>query len=284
MTPSIEPVSKVLGARVSGVDLSQPLDDLTFSTIERGLHDHGFVVIPGQTLSAQQFITFSRRFGNPEPHVIDRFHHPVDPNILILSNVHRDGQPIGLVDAGTYFHTDYSYLDVPARCTILYAIQVPRGPSGTTFANQRQAYADLDLTTRKEIDGRVLRHHYGNRDNLDQSSRTVASVLTESEKQKVTWVRHPLVRKHPHTGVPSLYAVSGSSFEVEGMDEEAGRALLDRLKAHSTHERYRHTYNYHVGDVIVWDNVQLLHSAPLTDLTDARTLWRITVKDNGPTL
>ena len=68
------------------------------------------------------------------------------------------------------------------------------------------------------------------------------------------------------------------------MDEEAGRALLDRLKAHSTHERYRHTYNYHVGDVIVWDNVQLLHSAPLTDLTDARTLWRITVKDGGPTL
>ena len=99
----------------------------------------------------------------------------------------------------------------------------------------------------------MVRHHYGNRDNLDQSSRTVASVLTESEKQKVTWVRHPLVRKHPHTRVPSLYAVSGSSFEVEGMGEEPGRALLDRLKAHSTHERYRHTYNYHVGDVIVWD-------------------------------
>lgn len=109
-------------------------------------------------------------------------------------------------------------------------------------------------------------------------------MLTESEKQKVAWVRHPLVRRHPHTGVPTLYAVSGSSFEVEGMAVDEGRALLDALKAHSTRDVYRHTYQYRVGDVIVWDNTQLLHAAPLTDLTDARTLWRITVKDSGPTL
>ena len=284
MTVTSEPLSAVLGARVGGVDLAQPLSDESFRTIERALHDHGFVVMPGQTLSAMQFVAFSRRFGNPEPHVIDRFHHPEDPNILILSNVHRDGQPIGLVDAGTYFHPDYSYLDVPARCTILHAIQVPRAKAGTTFANQRTAYADLDDASRGKIEGMVVRHHYGNRDNLDESSRTVASVLTASEKQKVTWVRHPLVRRHPHTGVPALYAVSGSSFEVEGMPVDEGRALLDRLKAHSTDARYRHTHEYSVGDVIVWDNVQLLHSAPLTDLTDPRTLWRITVKEAGPTL
>lgn len=284
MPIAVEPVSNILGARIRGVDLATPIDDQTFGHIERALHDHGFIVFSGQTLSAEQFVAFSHRFGNPEPHVIDRFHHPVDPNILILSNVHRDGQPIGLVDAGTYFHTDYSYLDVPARCTILHAIQVPRTLAGTTFANQTKAYADLDAATRARIDGLVVRHHYGNRDNLDEESRTVASVLTETEKQKVMWVRHPLVRQHPHTGVRSLYAVSGSSFEVEGMALDEGRALLDSLKAHSTQHDYRHTYGYSVGDVIIWDNVQLLHSAPLTDLTDARTLWRITVKEARPTL
>jgi len=83
--------------------------------------------------------------SSPEPHVIDRFHHPVDPNILILSNVHRNGQPIGLVDAGTYFHTDYSYLEVPARCTILYAIQMPAANSGTTCVNSTAPRASRSL-------------------------------------------------------------------------------------------------------------------------------------------
>jgi alpha-ketoglutarate-dependent taurine dioxygenase len=282
--PAIEPISPILGARVGGVDLSAPLADSAFARIEDALHAHGFVVLPRQTLTPAQFIAFSRRWGDPEPHVIDRFHHPADPNILILSNVHREGQPIGLVDAGTYFHTDYSYLEVPARCTILYSIQMPAANSGTTFANQRQAYADLPAATRARIDGLVVRHHYGNRDDLDESSRTVASVLTAGERKKVDWVRHPLVRRHPHSRAPCLYAVSGSSFEIEGMSAEDGRALLDELKAHSTAPKYCHTNPYGIGDVIVWDNVQLLHSAPLTDLSEARTLWRVTVKEAGPTL
>ena len=68
------------------------------------------------------------------------------------------------------------------------------------------------------------------------------------------------------------------------MPAESGRALLDELKAHSTQPQYCHRYDYGIGDVIVWDNVQLLHEAPLTDFTDARTLWRITVKEAQPTL
>jgi len=280
----VTPISSILGARIEGVDLSQPIPDDVFAEVEAALHAHGFVVFPRQTLTPSRFVEFSRRWGKPEPHVIDRFHHPVDPNILILSNVHRKGQPIGLVDAGTYFHTDYSYLEVPARCTILYAIQMPAANSGTTFANQRRAYEDLDDATQKRIEGLVVRHHYGNRDDLDEASRTVASVLTDREKQKVDWVRHPLVRKHPHTGHPCLYAVSGSSFEIEDMDPREGRALLDDLKSHATASRYCHANPYGIGDVIVWDNVQLLHSAPLTDLSEARTLWRITVKEAGPTL
>ena len=78
-----------------------------------------------QRLTPAQFVAFARRFGPPEPHVIDQFHHPEDSNILILSNRGKDGQPIGLADAGTYFHTDYSYLDIPARATMLYSIEVP---------------------------------------------------------------------------------------------------------------------------------------------------------------
>ena len=92
---------------------------------------------------ARQFLAFARRFGPPEPHVIDQFHHPDDPNILILSNVEIDGEPQGLADAGTYFHTDYSYLAVPARATMLYSIEVPEVGGDTLFANQYAAYDDL---------------------------------------------------------------------------------------------------------------------------------------------
>jgi taurine dioxygenase len=277
----IEPFSDVAGARVEGADLSRPLSPEDFRAIEATLHEHCFIVFPRQTLSAPQFVGFARHWGRPEPHVIDTFHHPVDPNILVLSNVTRNGKPIGLLDAGTYFHTDYSYLDIPARCTILHAIQVPRSRSGTTFANQTRAYADLPPQMKARIEGLVVRHHYGNRDDVDESSRTVASVLNESQKKKVTWVHHPLVRPHPHTGVKSLYAVSGSSFGIEGMADREGVALLDELKAHATQERYRQVHNYTVGDVIVWDNAQLLHAAPLTNLDDPRTLWRVTIKEAG---
>jgi taurine dioxygenase len=277
----VEKLSDIAGARITGLDLAQPTSAQDFDVIENALHEHAFIVFPAQTLSPQQFVAFGRRWGPPEPHVIDTFHHPVDNNILMLSNVKRDGQPIGLLDAGTYFHTDYSYLTVPARCTILHAIQMPRANAGTRFANQTRAYADLPEAMKQHIDGLVVRHHYGNRDDLSETSRTVASVLNESQKKRVDWVRHRLVRPHPKTGVKALYAVSGSSFGIDGMDDAEGVALLDELKQHATQARYCHTHHYSIGDVIVWDNSQLLHAAPLTDLSDARTLWRVTVKEAG---
>ena len=276
------PLSPVLGARITGVDLSRPLDSETFARVEAALHEHCFIVFPGQKLDSAQFVAFGRLWGRPEPHVIDTFHHPDDPNILVLSNVVRDGRPTGLADAGSYFHSDYSYLEIPARCTILHALQVPRAKGGTTFANQTRAYEGLPDETRLFIEPLVARHHYGNRDDLDEGSRTAASRLSEVQKKKVTWVRHRIARPHPRTGRKALYAVSGSSFAIEGMEDDEALDLLDGLKAHATQQKYRHTQDYQVGDVIVWDNAQLLHAAPLTDPHDPRTLWRITIKEVTP--
>src|ERR671935_1017533 len=147
------------------------------------------LVFRGLELSAGEFLAFARQFGPPEPHVIDQFHHPEHADILILSNVKKNGQPIGLADAGTYFHTDYSYLELPARATLLYSIQVPKVGGDTLFADQYSAYDDLSASMKRRIEGLVALHHYGNRDDLDQGSRTVASVLTEEQEGKMTWVR-----------------------------------------------------------------------------------------------
>lgn len=281
---SVRPLSSALGCEITGVQLSRDLSDADFGVIENALDEHCVVVLPDQEVTPQDFVAFSRRFGRPEPHVIDQYHHPEDPNVLILSNIHYEGKPVGLVDGGTYFHSDYSYLEVPARCTMLFAIQIPGENAGTIFANQRKAWEDLPAQTRARIDGLICRHHYGNRDNLDETTRTVASPLSGEQKAKMNWVRHPLVRRHPRTGEQSLYAVSGSSFGVEGMDDREGVALLDELKEHAIQDKYLYQHPYKVGDVVIWDNCQLLHSAPLTDLTKPRTLWRITVKDNVPTI
>jgi taurine dioxygenase len=237
------------------------------------------LVLRGQRLSASEFLAFARQFGRPEPHVIDQFHHPEHADILILSNVQKDGKPIGLADAGTYFHTDYSYLDVPARATTLYSIQVPSKGGDTLFADQYAAYDGLSSSLKKTIEGLVALHHYGNRDDLDKSSRTVASVLTEDQEQKMTWVRHKIARRHPITGRTALYAVSGSSFGIEGMPEDEALDLLDELKRHATQDSYQLRLKYGVGDVVIWDNASLLHSATLTDPADPRTLWRITIKE-----
>jgi taurine dioxygenase len=269
--------------KLGGFGLEADRIDAPFKEIWEGFFAGQVLVFRNQRLSASQYLKFARQFGRPEPHVINQFHHPEHADILILSNVRKDGEPIGLADAGTYFHTDYSYLDVPARATLLYSIEVPKKGGDTLFADQYTAYEELPASLKRTVENRVALHHYGNRDDQDRSSRTVASVLTEDQEKKMAWVRHRIVRKHPVTGRKALYSVSGSSFGIEGMPEDEAIELLDELKAHATQQKYQYRLKYGVGDVVIWDNASLLHSATLTDPEDPRTLWRITVKEEGRT-
>ena len=271
------PLSTGFGIEASGIDLSRPLSDGLFAEVERAFYAHQVLALRAQDISAAQFVAFARRLGPPQPHVIDQFHHPEDSNILILSNVKKDGKPTGLQDAGSYFHTDYSYLQVPARATTLYSRVVPKVGGDTLFANQQAAYDDLSDAMKKRIEPLFGIHHYGNRNDQDEASRTVASVLTPEQKAKMPVITHRIARPHPVTGRKSLYAVSGSSFGIVGMPDDEARDLLDELAAHSTQPKYVLRFKYGVGDIVVWDNASLLHSATLIDPNDARTLWRITV-------
>ena len=276
------PLCDGFGAETSTIDVSRPLAHAAFAELEDAFFAAQVLVLRGQELTASQFAGFARCFGPPEPHVIDQFHHPEDPDILILSNVKREGQPTGLADAGSYFHTDYSYLAIPARATTLYSIVVPKQGGDTLFANQYAAYDDLSVAMKERIEPLVAIHHYGNRNDQDEASRTVASVLTEEQKAKMPLITHRIARPHPVTGRKALYAVSGSSFGIVGMADDEARVLLDELATHATQPKYQLRLKYGVGDVVIWDNASLLHSATLTDPADPRTLWRITVKE--PTL
>ncbi|MGE0798744.1 MAG: TauD/TfdA dioxygenase family protein [Lautropia sp.] len=275
----LTPLCPGFGVEAAGVDLSRPLPDAEFAALRDAFFEHQLLVLRCQRLTASQFAAFAARLGPPEPHVIDQFHHPEIADILILSNRRENGKPIGLADGGTYFHTDYSYLDVPARATTLYSVEVPRAGGDTLFANQYAAYDALPAAMKARLDGLDAIHHYGNRQDTDERSRTVASILSEVQKAKMPLITHPIVRSHPVTGRKALYAVSGSSFGIVGMPDDEARALLDELAAHATRPEFQYRLRYGVGDVVVWDNASLLHSATLTDPDDPRTLWRITVKE-----
>lgn len=265
------------GVEAHGIDLSQPLPDARFAELERAFYANHVLAVRAQDLTPRQFLAFARRLGPPQPHVIDQFHHPEDPNILVLSNVKENGRPTGLQDAGSYFHTDYSYLAVPARATTLYSRVVPKVGGDTLFADQQAAYDHLPEAMKRRIEPLLAIHHYGNRHDLQEASRTAASPLSAEQKAKMPLITHRIARPHPVTGRKALYAVSGSSFGIVGMPDDEARDLLDELAVHATQPKYQLRFRYGVGDVVVWDNAALLHSATLTDPQDARTLWRITV-------
>ena len=280
--PRFNPLAGPFGVEATDVDLAN-LQDATFAELERAFYDNHVLALRTQDITAAQFAAFARCIGPPQPHVIDQFHHPEDSNILILSNVKKNGEPTGLQDAGSYFHTDYSYLQVPARATTLYSRVVPKVGGNTLFADQQQAYDDLPEAMKKRIEPLYGIHHYGNRNDVDEKSRTVASVLSDEQKAKMPVITHKIARPHPVTGRKALYAVSGSSFGIVGMPNDEAHDLLDELAAHSTQARYVLSFAYGVGDVVLWDNAALLHSATLIDPDDARTLWRITVLEPSAT-
>ena len=160
---------------------------------------------------------------------------------------------------------------------------MPKKGGDTLFANQQAAYDDLSDAMKRRIEPLYAIHHYGNRHDTDEASRTAASPLTDEQKAKMPLITHKIARPHPVTGRKSLYAVNGSSFGIVGMPEDEALDLLDELAAHSTQPKYRYSLKYGVGDVVVWDNASLLHSATLTDPDDPRTLWRITVLEPAAT-
>ncbi len=276
----LQPLTTGFGTEATGVDLAN-LSNADFDKLWHTWLERHLLVVRGQQLTAAQFHNFAKRLGQPQPHVINQFHHPEIADILILSNVLKDGQPTGLQDAGTYFHTDYSYLAQPARATTLYSIEVPERDGqrfgATLFVDQQAAYEALSADMKARIDPLIGRHHYGNRDDVNTRSRTVASILSPEQEAKMNWVRHRIARPHPLTGRKALYSVSGSSFGIEGMPEQEAFELLDELKRHATQPQFQYSLTYGKGDVVVWDNAALLHSATLTDPSLPRTLWRVTL-------
>src|SRR3954470_3387896 len=160
----IRPGGGALGATVEAIDLSSPLTQDDFKQILRALVTHGVLCFPEQRLETDAFARFGRMFGELEINVANQFHEPVHPEVMVLSNVTRQGKPIGLADAGQGWYTDLSYSREVAMANILYAVKVPmrdgRPLGDTQSRNMHLAYEHLPADIKRRLTGRTATHDF----------------------------------------------------------------------------------------------------------------------------
>jgi taurine dioxygenase len=286
----VRPLGSTIGADVSGVDLAA-LDDADFAAIELAWHDHLVLRFRGQTLTDQQLMAFSRRFGQ-----LDRV--PIraadvlandDPRLSIaadarefvniISNVKVDGHAIGgLGNYEAHWHTDMSYNDAPPMASVLYGIEVPPEGGNTSFANMYAAYDTLDDATKQRIAGLVCIHD-ASRNSVGELRRGFAEV---ADATQTVGARHPIVRTHPATGRKCLFLGRRRAAYVVGQSLAESEALLDRLWAHATRPALCWTQEWRVGDVVIWDNRCVLHRRDDFDDRYRRVMHRTQICGDRP--
>ncbi|WP_438392222.1 TauD/TfdA dioxygenase family protein [Caballeronia sp. DA-9] len=281
-TIEITPFEGALGAEITGLDLSQPLADDDFKRIHRAHLDHHVLVFRDQRITPEQHITFSRRFGPLQIHVLHQFQLSGHPEILIVSNVIEDGKPIGLGDAGHFWHSDLSYKETPSLGSLLHAQELPAEGGDTLFANMHLAWDTLPQALRDAVKGRFAEHTYLAKYAELQKRSPWRPNLSAEQIAQVKPVVQPIVRTHPETGRKALFVSEHFTTRVIDMPEDESRDLLQALFAHSVREEhlYRHVWREH--DLVFWDNRSLMHLAAGTPDHLRRKMYRTTIEGDKP--
>jgi taurine dioxygenase len=279
----IRPLSPVLGAEVLRLDLSEPLREAEFARVRAAFEEHSVLVFRDQQrLAPHEHIAFSRRFGPLEIHVQERFLLRGHPEILIVSNVFENGQPIGLVDAGHYWHSDLSYMAEPSLGSMLHAKELPAEGGDTQFVGMRAAYEALDEAMKARIASLEAEHSYLARNRKQGETNPYRPQLDEETAAKVPPVIHPVVRVHPATGRPALFVSEGFTTRILGLPERENRELLAALFEHMTQSRFIYRHRWQPHDLVFWDNRATVHLATGCPPHLHRTLYRTTVRGDRP--
>ena len=260
------PSGRTLGASIEDIDLARPVGTSDFKLILRALGEHGVLCFPKQKLETDAFARFGRMFGELEINVANQFHEPGFPEVMVLSNITRDGKPIGLGDAGQGWHTDMSYSRDIALANVLYAIKVPmrdgRPLGDTQFRNMHAAYEDLPAGIKTRLAGRTATHDFAKFwDMMRMRPGSQRAPLTAEQRAKKPPVSQPIFRQHPITGRTILYCNPDYAMRIDGMAEAESAELLDFLFRHQEQEKFFHAHTWAEGDVLMWDNIGTVHNA-----------------------
>ena len=278
----IKPFDAPLGAEIIGLDLSQPLNDTDFARIHHAHLDHGLLVFRDQRITPQQQIDFSRRFGPLQIHVLKQFLLANHPEIFIISNVKENGQPIGLADAGKFWHSDLSYKEIPSLGSMLLAQELPEEGGDTLFASQQLAYESLPAELRQALEGKRAAHSYTARYADEVIAGVIRPTLTEAQLAEVKAVVHPVLRTHPETGRKGLFVNENFTTHILDIPEDESRQILAELFAHSARPEFIYRHQWQPHDMVFWDNRALVHLATGCPTHLRRRMHRTTIQGDVP--
>jgi taurine dioxygenase len=268
-----------LGAEIRDVDL-RALDDASFAAIHQAWLDNLVLLFRGQQLSDAELIAFSRRFGDldlaPVQETGRRF---VDglPELYIVSNVLKDGEPIGSLGAGeAVWHTDMSYLPRPPKASMLYALEIPPVGGDTEFINMYAVYDELPDRLKQGLAGFRIKH-----DGTYNSGGYVRQGVTPSDDPRLSpGAYHPLLCTHPETGRRMLYLGRRRNAYIEALDLAASEALLDELWAYTDDPEFTWRNAWQVDDLVLWDNRCTMHRRDAFDPAARRVMHRTQIKSS----
>jgi taurine dioxygenase len=278
MAISVTNLDAALGARVDGIDLCKPLARHEADAIEAAWRTRLVVVFHGQRLSDPELLAFSRHFGELDPPGPNPYGEPFSkafPDINVISNVVENGKPIGnLGDGEAVWHADMTYVDMPPKAAMLHALEVPPAGGNTYFADMFVAYEVLPADLKKAADGKIAVH---------DASRNSAGFLRKGYREvtdvrETVGARHPLVRTDPATGAKALFLGRRPNSYIVGLDVSDSEALLDALWAHATQPRFAMCHAWKVGDLLMWNNLSVLHRRDPFDPNSRRVMHRTQIK------
>jgi len=271
------PTGACIGAEVKGVDL-RSLDNRAFTALRKAWLDYSVVLFRNQTLSDQDLIVFSRRFGDldwaPVQETGRRYVEGM-PEIYIVSNVIENGVPIGSLGAGeAVWHTDMSYLELPPKASMLYAVEVPPSGGNTSFCGMDSIYEALPAALQSRIAAVKIKH-----DGTYNSGGYVRQGVSRTDDPRNSpGAVHPLVCTHPETGRRMLYLGRRRNAYLVGLDLAESEALLDELWAVVDRPEFAWEHAWRVGDLVLWDNRCTMHRRDPFDAAARRILHRTQIK------
>ena len=275
---TVKPISGALGAEVTGVDLSEPLDEEAFEGIHAAFLEHLVLFFPDQHLDPAALIAFGRKFGELDI-------HPFLPNLedhpeIVLLQKKETAD----TNVGNGWHSDMSFLETPPVGSILYALTVPPYGGDTLFANMYLVYESLSHGLKQMLGARCAVHDY-TRIFLEAArrGRTKASAQDiEAAQEEIPPVEHPIFRTHPETGRKLLYVNPFFTSHLKDLTPDESRPILEYLYQQTARPEFTCRYRWRENTVGLWDNRCTQHYAVNDYHGHRRTMHRITIKGDRP--
>ncbi len=274
----IIPIAKSLGAEVIGAQLVN-MDVTTYSLIEKAFSRYLVLCFRDQQLVPGDLVNLARKFGGvgETPYLSGLEDYP--DVVPIIKEANEKSQHT----FGSGWHTDFTFQKTPPARTLLYALDVPPKGGDTLFANLQDAYESLSTDMQENLSRLRALHSSIRSYGPDASLKNHLENMTiANEKEEPGFESHPVIRKHPVTGKPSLWINPTYTIRFDGMTDQESQPLLDYLNDLITEERFTCRVNWRRNSLVMWDNRCTQHSASSDYAGHRREMWRITTAGDTP--